>query len=170
MLVMGSVPWGGVLPELRGRGGAHPCGCRGGGAHLPKQGHHLLGPGGCVLDTHGAEQLHQRLHGVARVDVIGSLWAGGTAPGVLTPGHPEQCQAPVPAPQSPTPSIPEPHPQPRCLQSPGTASTVRAGTGAYVWVNPASQPQSPSGQEAPPLRGPKGPGGAASSRWVPWGG
>lgn len=50
-------------------------GSRQGRAHLPQQGHRLLGPGGDVLDAHGAEELHQGLHGVARVDVIGPLGA-----------------------------------------------------------------------------------------------
>ena len=68
-----------------------PCTPGGVGAHLAQQGHRLLGPGGHVLDTHGAEQLHQRLHGAARVDVIRPLGRGGGAAAGASPvtrGHP----------------------------------------------------------------------------------
>lgn len=69
------------MPEPDARRTRAPChtplcawrACAPGAAHLPQQGHHLLGPGGDVLDTHGAEQLHQGLHGIAGVDVVGPL-------------------------------------------------------------------------------------------------
>lgn len=71
----------------------------GGAAHLPQQGHHLLGPGGHVLDAHGAEQLHQGLRGVARVDVVGPLGSRGRAAAGASPnpGPPEvRLHAPSP--------------------------------------------------------------------------
>jgi len=44
-----------------------------GGTDLPHEGDQVLGPGGVVLHADRAEELHQGLHRVAGVDVIGPL-------------------------------------------------------------------------------------------------
>lgn len=42
-------------------------------SHLPQEWNQVFGPGGAVLDTDGTEELDQRLHRVAGVDIIGPL-------------------------------------------------------------------------------------------------
>lgn len=42
-------------------------------AHLPQEGNQVLGPGRAVLDTDCTEELHQGLHRVTGMDVIGPL-------------------------------------------------------------------------------------------------
>lgn len=66
--------WGGRWCRYPNTGAAAVL--RRGGAHLPQQAYHLLGPGGDVLHARRAEQLHQGFHGVAGVDVVGPLGRG----------------------------------------------------------------------------------------------
>lgn len=69
-----------------------------GGAHLPQQAYHPLGPGGHVLHARRAEQLHQGLHGVAGVDVVGPL--GGEAALHQVPTARPEAPAAAPTPSS----------------------------------------------------------------------
>lgn len=153
------VPWAATTAcsgRLRCSGGRVFSGClrglrpgclrpsSGGGAHLAQQAHHLLGPAGDVLHARRAEQLHQGLHGVAGVDVVGPLGRGR-----------QRCAKGL-TPQPEAPATRPPLPPRRCSSRGSPGPGRKHVTPERVWAQVA-WPRGQDGLPSSRVGGPRGP-------------